>query len=73
MERLRDSLIRVKDGVWMCRVPVLLAWSNGPSLELPPGVVYRTGAQYQGVDVATMLDDWLATDTLPPHVTVRIS
>jgi hypothetical protein len=72
MERLRDALVRVKDGVWTCRAPVLLAWNNGPSLELAPGVVYEAGVRYRGVDVAAMLDDWLATGKLPPSVSLRI-
>jgi hypothetical protein len=71
MERLRDAVERIKDGVWLCRAPVLLAWSNGPSLELAPGVVYEAGVRYRGVDVGTMLDDWLATSTLPPDVSIR--
>lgn len=73
MERLREALVRVKDGVWMCRAPVLLAWSNGPSLELAPGIVYEAGIRYRSVDVAAMLDDWLATGQVPPNISVRIS
>ena len=71
MERLRDALVRVKGGVWLCRAPVLLSWTNGPSLELAPGVVYEAGVRYRGVDVGAMLDDWLATGTLPRNVSIR--
>jgi hypothetical protein len=39
MEQLRDTVVRVKDGEWVCRAPVVFSWSNGPSLELTPGVV----------------------------------
>jgi hypothetical protein len=35
------------------------------------GVVYRIGARYQGIDIAAMLDDWLATGTLPAYVSIR--
>jgi hypothetical protein len=73
MERLRDAVVRVKDGEWLCRVAVVFAWRNGPSVALAPGVVYRKGVRYESVDIAEMLDDWLATDRLPPSVSVRIS
>lgn len=71
MERLRDAVIRVKDGEWLCRAPVVFAWSNGLLLELTPGVVYRTGVRCESVDVAVMLDDWLATGRLPLNVSIR--
>lgn len=71
MERLRDALVRVKGGVWLCRAPVLLYWTNGPSLELAPGVMYEAGVRYRGVDVGAMLDDWLATGTLPRNVSIQ--
>jgi hypothetical protein len=71
MERLRDAVVRVKDGEWLCRVPVVFVWSNGPSLALTPGVVYRKGVRYQSVDIAEMLDDWLATDRLPSNVSIH--
>jgi hypothetical protein len=72
MKTLKDSVIRVKDGVWLCRAPVLLSWSNGPSLELAPGVVYEAGVRYRGMDIGAVLDDWLATGTLPRNVSVRL-
>ena len=72
MERLRDAVVRIKDGEWVCRAPVLLTWSNGSSLELTPGVMYRAGVQHEGVDVATMLDDWLATGILPAYLSIRL-
>jgi hypothetical protein len=68
MERLRDSLLRVTDGERLCRVSFLFVWSNGASLELTPGVVYRKGVRFMGVDVAELLDDWLATERLPLNV-----
>ena len=71
-QRLRDILIRVKDGEWLCRAPVVFASGNGShSIELTPGVVYRTGVQHEGIDVAAMLDDWLATGKLPAHFSIR--
>jgi hypothetical protein len=63
MERLRNAVRHVKDGEWLCRAPVVLTWSNRQSLALAPGVVYRAGVRYQGVDVGALLDDWLATNT----------
>jgi hypothetical protein len=65
MERLSDAVVRVKDGEWLCRVAVVFAWINGPSVALTPGVVYRKGVRYENVDIAEMLDNWLATDRLP--------
>jgi hypothetical protein len=73
MERLRDAVLRVKDGEWLCRAPVVLTWSNRQSLELMPGTTYVAGVRYQGVDVATMLDDWLATGTVPSDIRIRVS
>jgi hypothetical protein len=35
-------------------------------------VVYRKGVRYESVDIAEMLDDWLATGRLPPDVSVQI-
>jgi hypothetical protein len=72
MEQLRDAVVRVKEGEWLCRVAVVFAWSNGPSVALSPGVVYRKGVRYESVDIAEMLDHWLATDRLPPNVSVQI-
>jgi hypothetical protein len=71
MELLRDAVVRVKDGEWLC-IAVVFAWSNGPSVALTPGVVYRKGVRYESVDIAEMLDDWLATGRLPPDVSVQI-
>jgi hypothetical protein len=73
MQRPRDAVVRVKDGEWLCCVAIVFAWSNGPSVALTPGVVYRKGVRYESVDIAEMLDDWLATDRLPPSVSVRVS
>jgi hypothetical protein len=70
-ERLRDAVVRVNDGEWFCRAPVDFVWNHGPSLQLTPSVTYRSGVRYDGVDVAAMLDDWLATGRLPLHVTTR--
>ena len=44
---------------------------TGLRLELAPGVVYEAGVRYRGVDVGAMLDDWLATGTLPRNVSIR--
>ena len=71
MDRLRDAVERIRDGEWLCRAPVVFVWSNGPSLPLTAGVTYRKEVQYQGGDVAAMLDDWLATGRLPLNVTTR--
>jgi hypothetical protein len=76
MERLRDAVLRVKDGEWLCRAPVVLTWSNRQSLQslqLVPGTTYVAGVRYQGVDVATMLDDWVATGTVPSDIRIRVS
>ena len=71
MQKLRDALVRIKDGEWLCRAPVVFLLGNDGSLELIPGLVYRIGVRYQGTDVAAMLDDWLATGSLPTYVGVR--
>jgi hypothetical protein len=72
MQRLTSSVTRLRVGVWLCRTPVVLSWTNGPSLELLPGMVYEAGVRYRGVDVATMLDNWLAWGRLPPNVNIRV-
>jgi hypothetical protein len=71
MERLRDAVVRVKDGEWFCRARVVFVWSNGRSIVLAPGVTYRKGTRSEWDDVAAMLDDWLATDRLPLGVSIR--
>jgi hypothetical protein len=71
-QKLRDALVRVKDGEWLCRAPVAFVLRNDSrTVALTPGVVYRIGARYQGIDIAAMLDDWLATGTLPAYVSIR--
>ena len=72
MERLRDAVVRVKDGEWLCRVGVVFAWSNGLSVALTPGVVYRKGVRYES-RYSEMVDDWLATERLSPNVSVQTS
>lgn len=69
---LRDAVLRFIDGVWICRTPVVLTWNNGLSLELERGMVYEAGVRYKGVDVATMLDEWLATGSLPPDTSIQL-
>jgi hypothetical protein len=73
MEELRGAVLRIKDGVWLCRKPVVLSWRSGSSLELVPGLTYVAGERYQGIDVAVMLDDWLATGRVPLDVTIQVS
>jgi hypothetical protein len=71
-QKLRDALVRVKDGEWLCRAPVVFLLGNDSrAVELTPGVVYRIGVRYQGNDIAAILDDWLATGTLPAYVSLR--
>ena len=70
MDRLRNAVVRVKGGAWLCRAPVILSWSNGPSLELVPGVVYEAGVRYRGMDIGTVLDDCLSADRLPPNIRI---
>jgi hypothetical protein len=41
-------VVRVKDGEWLCRVAVVFAWINGPSVALTPGVVYLVGGPADG-------------------------
>jgi hypothetical protein len=73
MERLKYAVLRVKDGVWLCRKPVVLSWRGGLSVELVPGITYVAGERQQGIDVAAMLDDWLATGRVPLDVTIRVN
>ena len=75
MRRLGEAVLRLKDGEWLCRAPVtpLVSGNGSHTIELTPGVVYRKGVRHYGLDVAAMLDDWLATGTLPSHLSIRVN
>ena len=63
-------MVRVRDGEWLCKAPITFQ-TKVAAVELTPGATYRKGIRYKGMDVAVMLDDWLATGRLPPDVRVR--
>ena len=66
MQRLDECFVLVKDGEWFCRAPCEF---DGPAgrVACTPGVTYRRGRLYHGVDVAAMLDEWKETGRIPPN------
>ena len=70
MEKIRDSFVRVKEGEWFCRAPCAME-GFGTDVRFTPGVVYRKGRPHMGVDVAAILEDWMAIGELPPDVCFR--
>jgi hypothetical protein len=63
-------MVRLSDGEWCCRAPITLQ-VHKLALQLTPGATYRKGERLNGLDVATLLDDWLATGRLPPGTAIR--
>jgi hypothetical protein len=66
MPQISDCFVRLKDGEWFCRAPCTI---DGPTgrVNLTPGVLYRRGRLFMGLDIAALLEEWLATGRLPPN------
>ncbi len=50
-----DAFQKNPDGTWTCIKPVTVQTPMG-ELKFLPGMTFRKGAQYDGIDVATLLD-----------------
>ncbi len=70
MERLKESVRRIREGEWFCLAPIALLTPMG-NIELSPGATYRKGRKLSGFDVADALEWWHSTGELPPNITAR--
>ena len=68
-KRLREAVLFLEEGLWLCRAPLTLRGPFG-NAELAPGVTYRRGRCAGLVDVADILDHWSTTGRLPPNISV---
>jgi hypothetical protein len=70
MERIKESVRRIREGEWFCLAPLVLITPAG-AIDLTPGATYRKGRKFSGVDVGDVLDWWYSTGELPPNITLR--
>lgn len=60
--------MRNEDGTWFCRAPAQFIADGGSLVTVTPGVTYRRGKRFNGVDIAQWLDDWRERGARPPGV-----
>ncbi len=51
-----DAFQKNPDGTWTCIKPVTVQIPVGGELKFHPGMTFRKGERYDGIDVATLLD-----------------
>jgi len=54
---LCDSFRKNPDGSWTCIKPAAIMKPDGGVVELSPGITFRKGVAFMGVDVAGLLDE----------------
>jgi hypothetical protein len=54
--RIRDYFIQHPDGSWEPRQPVTIA-IGGSSISLAPGVRFRRGVLFMGIDIAKLCEE----------------
>jgi hypothetical protein len=65
MQKFADCFVRNPDGSWFCRAPAEFIDPHGERHSLTPGVTYRPGRGFAGVDIAKWLDDWQRAKITP--------
>lgn len=68
MQKFADAFVRNEDRSWFCRAPVQFMLPSGDVVTVTPGVTYRRGKLFHGVDIARWLDEWTTQGVRPLEV-----